>query len=114
MYYFYWPLYEAIMRGWEVEVLTFQINIQQAREEVIDGIRVRRCPAGVRKGKPFSWPFITALLTTDADIILCHGYGEGRSELALLIGRLRVRKVVFVPHFHLYPYRRVWREWYDK
>ncbi len=114
MYYFYWPLHEAMMRGWKVEVLTFQINAQQCREEVIDGIRVRRCPAGVRKGKPFSRSFITALLTTDADIILCHGYGEGRSELALLLGRLRGRKVVFVPHFHLYPYRRVWREWYDK
>jgi glycosyltransferase involved in cell wall biosynthesis len=114
MYYFYWPLHEATSRGWEVEVLTFQVNKQQRREEVIDGIRVQRCPAGVRKGKPFSWPFLVALFTTDADIIICHGYGEGRSELAILLGRLRGRKVVFVPHFHLYPYRRVWREWYDK
>jgi phosphatidylinositol alpha-1,6-mannosyltransferase len=24
------------------------------------------------------------------------------------------RKVVFVPHFHLYPYKRVWRDWYDR
>lgn len=114
MYYFYWPLREAMLRGWEVEVLTFQVDEQQCAEEVIDGIRVRRCPAGVRKGNPFSWPFIAALLTTDANIIMCHGYGEGRSELAILLGRLRGRNVVFVPHFHLYPYRRVWREWYDK
>lgn len=114
MYYFYWPLHEAMLRGWEVEVLTFQVNEQQCREEVIDGIRVQRCPAGVRKGKPFSWPFLAALFTTDADIIICHGYGEGRSELAILLGRLRGCKVVFVPHFHLYPYRRVWRDWYDK
>jgi glycosyltransferase involved in cell wall biosynthesis len=114
MYYFYWPMREAVLRGLEAEVLTFQVNDQQPREEVIDGIRVRRCPAGVRKGRPFSWPFIHALLTTDADIILCHGYGEGRSELAIALGRLCHRKVVFMPHFHRYPYHRPVREWYDR
>lgn len=114
MYYFYWPMREAVLRGWEAEVLTFQVNDQQPSDEVIDGIRVHRCPAGMRKGKPFSWPFIHALLTTDADIIFCHGYGEGRSELAILLSRLRGRTVIFVPHFHQYPYRRRLREWYDK
>jgi glycosyltransferase involved in cell wall biosynthesis len=114
MYYFYWPLREAIRRGWEAEVLTFQVDASQPEEEIIDGIRVRRCPAGVRKGRPFSWPFISALLTTDADIIYCHGYGAGRSELAILLGRLRKRRVIFAPHFHSYPYPRPWRELYDK
>lgn len=114
MYYFYWPLREAVLRGWEAEVLTFQVHASQPEEEVIDGIRVRRCPAGVRKGRPFSWPFISALLTTDADIIYCHGYGEGRSELAILLGRLRRRKVIFAPYFHAYPYSRPLRELYDK
>lgn len=114
MYYFYWPVREAVLRGWEAEVLAFQINNHQPAEEIIDGIRVRRCPAGVRKGRPFSWPFIHALLTTDADIIYCHGYGEGRSELAILLGRLRRRKVIFAPYFHAYPYRRPIRELYDK
>lgn len=114
MYYFYWPMREAVLRGWEAEVLTFQVNDHQPAEEMIDGIRVRRCPAGVRKGRPFSWPFIHALLTTDADIIYCHGYGEGRSELAILLGRLRRRKVIFAPYFHVYPYRRPMRELYDK
>ena len=114
MYYFYWPMREAVLRGWQAEVLTFQMNNHQPAEEVIDGIRVRRCPAGVRKGRPFSWPFIHALLTTDADIIHCHGYGEGRSELAILLARLRGRKVVFAPYFHVYPYRRTLRELYDK
>src|SRR5438128_7391264 len=114
MYYFYWPVREAVLRGWEAEVLTFQVNDSQPMEEIIDGIRVRRCPAGVRKGRPFSWPFIHALLTTDADIIHCHGYGEGRSELAILLARLCRRKVIFTPHFHTYPYRRRLRELYDK
>ena len=114
MYYFYWPPREAVLRGWQAEVLTFQVDSHQPAEEVIDGIRVRRCPAGVRKGRPFSWPFIHALLTTDADIIHCHGYGEGRSELAILLARLRGRKVVFAPYFHVYPYRRPLRELYDK
>ena len=53
MYYFYWPVREAVLRGWEAEVLTFQVDNQQPAEEIIDGIRVRRCPAGVRKGRPF-------------------------------------------------------------
>src|SRR6266702_4501249 len=114
MYYFYWPPREAVLRGWQAEVLTFQVDSHQPAEEVIDGIRVRRCPAGVRKGRPFSWPFIHALLTTDADIIHCHGYGEGRSELAILLARLRGRKVVFAPYFHVYPYRRPLRKLYDK
>jgi glycosyltransferase involved in cell wall biosynthesis len=114
MYYFYWPVREAIQRGWDAEVLTFQVKDSQPAEEIIDGIRVRRCPAGVRKGRPFSWPFIHALLTTDADIIHCHGYGEGRSELAILLARLRKHAVIFSPHFHVYPYRRPLRELYDK
>jgi glycosyltransferase involved in cell wall biosynthesis len=114
MYYFYWPMREAILRGWEAEVLTFQVNDSQPAEEIIDGIRVRRCPASGRKGRPFSWPFIQALLTTDADIIHCHGYGEGRSELVILLARLRGRKVIFTPHFTIYPYRRPLRELYDK
>ena len=100
MYYFYWPMREAVLRGWQAEVLTFQTNDSQLAEENIDGIRVRRCPAGVRKGQHFSWPFISALLTTDADIVYCHGYGEGRSELAILLSRLRGRKVIFAPYFH--------------
>ena len=114
MYYFYWPVREAVLRGWEAEVLTFQVNKHQPAEEFIDGIRVRRCPAGVRKGRPLSWPFIHALLTTDADIIHCHGYGEKRSELTILIARLRGRKVIFTPHLTIYPYRRSLREFYDK
>jgi glycosyltransferase involved in cell wall biosynthesis len=114
MYYFYWPAREAVLRGWEAEVLTFQISDQQPREEIIDGIRVRRCPANKRKGKPFSWPFIRVLLMTDADIIFCHGYGEGQSELAIILGRLCGRKIIFAPHFHCYPYRRPLREWYDR
>ena len=114
MYYFYWPVREAVLRGWEAEVLTFQVDEHQPAEEIIDGVRVRRCPAGVRKGRPFSWPFIHALLTTDADIIHCHGYGEKRSELAILIARLRRHKVIFTPHLTIYPYRRPVREFYDK
>jgi glycosyltransferase involved in cell wall biosynthesis len=114
MYYFYWPMREAVLRGWKAEVLTFQVNDSQPMEEIIDGIRVRRCPAGVRKGRPFSWLFIHALLTTDADIIHCHGYAEGRSEVAILLARLCRRKVIFTPHFHTYPYRRPLRELYDK
>ncbi len=114
MYYFYWPMREAVLRGWQAEVLTFQVNDSQPMEEIIDGIRVHRCPAGIRKGRPFSWPFIHALLTTDADIIHCHAYAEGRSELAILIARLRRRKVIFTPHFHTYPYHRPLRELYDK
>ncbi len=114
MYYFYWPLREAVLRGWDAEVLTFQVDNRQPAEEIIDSIRVRRCPAGVRKGRPFSWPFIRALLTTDADIIHCHGYGEGRSELAIMIARLRHRKVIFSPYFHVYPYQRPLRKLYDK
>lgn len=114
MYYFYWPVREAVLRGWEAEVLTFQVNNNQPSEEIIDGIRVRRCPAGVRKGRPFSWPFIRALLTTDADIVHCHGYAEGRSELSIVLARLHKRKVVFTPHFHTYPYPRPMRERYDK
>src|SRR6202521_4800016 len=114
MYYFYWPVREAVLRGWDAEVLTFQVRSGQPAREVIDGIRVRRCPAGSRKGRPLSWPFIRALLTTDADIIHCHGYGEKRSELAILITRLRGRKVIFTPHLTIYPYRRPLREFYDK
>jgi glycosyltransferase involved in cell wall biosynthesis len=114
MYYFYWPVREAVLRGWEAEVLTFQVDKRQPAEEIIDGIRVRRCPAGVRKGRPLSWPFLHALLTTDADIIHCHGYGEKRSELAILLARLRGRKVIFTPHLTIYPYRRPLREFYDK
>ncbi len=114
MYYFYWPVREAVSRGWQAEVLTFQLHDDQPLEEMIDGIRVQRCPAGTRKGKVFSWPFIRALLTTDADIIHCHGYGEGRSELVLLLSRLRGQKVIFSPHFHLYPYRRPMRNFYDR
>ncbi|GAC1347201.1 MAG: hypothetical protein NVSMB27_12110 [Ktedonobacteraceae bacterium] len=114
MYYFYWPMREAVLRGWKAEVLTFQVNDSQPVDEVIDGIRVRRCPAGTRGGRPFSWPFIAALLTTDADIVYCHGYGEGRSELAILLSRLRGRKVIFAPYFHAYPYRRPVRELYDR
>lgn len=113
MYYFYWPAREAVLRGWDVEVLTFQVDEKQPLEEIIDGIRVRRCPAGTRKGKPFSLPFIRALLTTDADIISCHGYGEWRSELAILLGRLRGKTVIFTPHFHVYHYRPL-RELYDR
>ena len=114
MYYFYWPVREAVLRGWSAEVLTFQVDTQQPAEEIIDGIQVHRCPAGTRKGRPFSWAFIRALLTTDADIIHCHGYGEGRSELAILLSRLRGRKVIFTPHLTIYPYRRPLRELYDK
>jgi glycosyltransferase involved in cell wall biosynthesis len=114
MYYFYWPMQEAIQRGWQAEVLTFQCDGSQPMEEVIDGIRVRRYPARGRKGKPFSWPFIVALLTTNADIVYCHGYGEGHSELAIILSRLRGRKVIFAPYFHAYPYRRPVRELYDR
>jgi glycosyltransferase involved in cell wall biosynthesis len=114
MYYFYWPVREAVLRGWEAEVLTFQVDIHQPAEEIIDGIRVRRCPAGTRKGRPLSWPFIHALLTTDADIIHCHGYGQKRSELAILLARLLNHKVVFSPYLHIYPYKRPLRELYDK
>lgn len=114
MYYFYWPMREAIRRGWEAEVLTFQVHSHQPAEEVIDGIYVHRCSAGRRKMHPFSWPFIHALLNTDADIIYSHGYGEGQSELAILLARLRRRKVIFVPYFHAYPYHRPLRELYDK
>ncbi len=114
MYYFYWPVREAVERGWEAEVLTFQMHEQQPREEIINGIKIHRCPASNRKGCPLSWDFLHALFTTNADIIHCHGYGEIRSELALVIGRLRGRKVVFTPHFHVYPHRRPLREWYDK
>ena len=114
MYYFYWPMQEAIQRGWKAEVLTFQCDGSQPMEEVIDGIRVRRCPARGRKGKPFSWPFIAALLTTNADIVYCHGYGEGHSELAIILSRLRGRKVIFAPYFHAYPNRRPVRELYDR
>lgn len=113
MYYFYWPVREALARGWEAEVLTFQTRDHQLSEEVIDDIQIRRCPAGVRRGKPFSWSFIQALLTTNADIIHCHGYGEGRSEIAIFLLRLRGKKVIFSPHLHFYPYRRPLREWYD-
>jgi glycosyltransferase involved in cell wall biosynthesis len=114
MYYFYWPVREAVLRGWDAEVLTFQVDNHQPAEEIIDGIHVRRCPAGGRKGRPFSWPFIHALLTTDADIIHCHGYGQAHSELAILIARLRKRRVIFTPHLTLYPYHRPLRELYDK
>ena len=114
MYYFYWPVREAVLRGWEAEVLTFQVHPDQPAEEVIDGIRVRRCPAGTRRGRPFSRAFISALLSTDADIIHCHGYGEMRSELAILLGRLRGKRVVFSPHFHVYPYPRRVRSLYDR
>jgi glycosyltransferase involved in cell wall biosynthesis len=114
MYYFYWPVREAVLRGWEAEVLTFQVDDRQPTEEIIDGIRVRRCPAGVREGRPFSWTYIHALLTTDADIIHCHSYGIWLSELAILIARLRHRKVIFSPYFHIYPYHRPLREWYDR
>lgn len=114
MYYFYWPVREAVLRGWEAEILTFRVDNRQLEEEVIDGIRVHRCPAGTRKGKPLSWPFIQALLTTDADIIHCHGYAEIRSELSIVLARLRGRKVIFTPHFHTYPYPRPMRERYDR
>jgi len=114
MYYFYWPPREAVLRGWQAEVLTFQVDSHQPAEEVIDGILLRPGLAGLRKGRLFSGLFIHALLTTDADIIHCHGYGEGRSELAILLARLRGRKVVFAPYFHVYPYRRPLRELYDK
>ncbi|QBD81748.1 glycosyltransferase family 1 protein [Ktedonosporobacter rubrisoli] len=114
MYYFYWPVREAVLRGWDAEVLTFQVNEQQPAEEIIDGIYVRRCPAGRRKGRPFSRAFIQALLTTDADVIHCHGYGEGRSELAILLARMRGLPLIFSPHFHVYPYRRPLRDLYDK
>ncbi|MBA2678537.1 MAG: glycosyltransferase family 4 protein [Ktedonobacteraceae bacterium] len=114
MYYFYWPMQEARLRGWDSEVLTFQVNSRQPAEEIIDGIHIRRCPSGKRKGRPFSWPFIHALLTTDADIIHCHGYAEGRSELTILLARLRGRPVIFTPHFHVYPKRRPLRELYDR
>jgi glycosyltransferase involved in cell wall biosynthesis len=114
MYYFYWPVHEAVLRGWDAEVLTFQVHENQPAEEIIDGIRVRRCPAGARKGRPFSWPFIRALLSTEADIVHCHGYAEGRSELSIVLARLRGRRVVFTPHFHTYPYARPMRESYDR
>lgn len=114
MYYFYWPVREAILHGWDAEILTFQVDNRQPAVEIIDNILVRRCPAGTRRGRPFSWPFIHALLTTDADIIHCHGYGEGRSELAILLSRLHGRPVVFSPHFHNYPHRRPMREFYDR
>lgn len=114
MYYFYWPVREAVQRGWEAEVLTFQVDNDQPAEEIIDGILVRRCRAGVRKGRLFSWHYIHALLTSDADIIHCHGYGEARSELAILAAKLRGSKVIFTPHFTIYPYRRPLREFYDK
>ncbi|HEU5226775.1 MAG TPA: glycosyltransferase family 4 protein [Ktedonobacteraceae bacterium] len=114
MYYFYWPVREATLRGWKAEVLTFQTNQQQALRERIDGIAVRRCPMGERKRSPFSWSYIRALLTSDADIIHTHGYAEGHSELAILLARLRGRRVIFTPHFHIYPYRRPWRELYDR
>jgi len=114
MYYFYWPVREAVLRGWEAEVLAFQVEAGQPAEEIIDGIRVRRCPARAGRRRVFSWPFIHALLTTDADIIHCHGYGEGQSELAILIARLRGRHVIFSPYMHIYPYRRPLRDLYDR
>lgn len=114
MYYFYWPVREATLRGWRAEVLTFQLDQRQARHAVIDGIRVSRCPMGKRKRHMFSWPYIRALLTTNADIIHTHGYAEGHSELAILLARLRGRKVIFTPHFHIYPHRRPLRELYDR
>lgn len=114
MYYFYWPVREAILRGWQAEVLTFRVNDSQPAEEMIDGVRVRRCPAGAGNRRPISWPFIAALLNTDAHIIYCHGYGTVSSELAILLTRLRGGKVIFAPYFHDYPYRRPAREFYDK
>ncbi len=114
MYYFYWPVREAALRGWQAEVLTFQANQQQSRNTLIDEIRVMRCPTRGRKGHLFSWSYIRALLTTNADIIHTHGYAEGHSELAILVARLRGRKVIFTPHFHIYPYRRPLRELYDR
>ncbi len=113
MYYFYWPLKEALRRGWEAEVLSFQVESYQLEEEIIDGIRVRRYPANGPKGRVWSPAFIHALLTTDADIIHYHGYGEGRRELAILVARLRRRHVhvVFSPHFHeAYPPGRLHRK----
>jgi glycosyltransferase involved in cell wall biosynthesis len=114
MYYFYWPVREAVLRGWDAEVLTFQVEAGQPAEEIIDGIRVRRRPARSGKWRAFSWSFIHSLLTTDADIIHCHGYGEGQSELAILIARLRGCKVIFSPYMHIYPYRRSLRDLYDR
>jgi glycosyltransferase involved in cell wall biosynthesis len=115
MYYFYWPLKEALRRGWEAEVLTFQVTSGQPVEEIIDGIRVRRCPANGRKGRIWSLAFIRALLATDADIVHFHGYGEGRRELALLISRLKKQRIVFTPHFHpAYPENRWRRKIYDR
>ncbi len=121
MYYFYWPLKEALRRGWEAEVLTFQVESHQPEEEMIDGIHVRRCPANGRKGRIWSPAFFRALITTNADIIHFHGYGEGRRELAILIARLKQltrlkqHHIVFSPHFHSsYPARRLRRELYDE
>lgn len=115
MYYFYWPLKEALRRGWEVEVLTFQVERQQPVEELIDGIHVRRYPANGRKGRIWSPPFLRALLSSNADIIHFHGYGEGRRELAILAARLKRCKIVFTPHFHpSYPAKRLRREVYDR
>src|SRR5437660_5801831 len=114
MYYFYWPVREATLRGWQAEVLTFQIDQRQPLKEVIDGIHVTRCPLERRRRYLFSWPYIRALLTTNADIIHTHGYGAGLSELAILLARLRGRKVIFTPHLHIYPYRRPLRELYDR
>jgi len=115
MYYFYWPLKEALRRGWEAEVLTFQVESHQPAEEMIDGIHVRRYPANGRRGRIWSPAFIRTLLTTDADIIHFHGYGEGRRELAILIARLKQHHIVFSPHFHpSYPAKRLRRELYDK
>lgn len=114
MYYFYWPLKEALKRGWQAEVLTFQVESYQPAKEIIDGIHIRRYPANGRKGHIWSPAFMRALLTTDADIIHFHGYGEGRRELAILIPYLRRHHVVFSPYFHQsYPHRYLRRELYD-
>lgn len=115
MYYFYWPLKEALQRGWEAEVLTFKVESQQPAEEMIDGIHVRRIPANGRKGRIWSPAFLRALLTNDADIVHFHGYGEGRRELAILASRLKRQHIVFSPHFHPpYPAKRLRRKLYDR
>jgi glycosyltransferase involved in cell wall biosynthesis len=111
MYYFYWPVREAVARGHQAEVLTFQNHPGQPAEEVMDGIRVRRFP--LLGGRRVSPAFIRALVRSEADIIHTHGYGELQSEVAIILGQ-RGRPVVFTPHFHLYPWSRRARDLYDR
>ena len=114
MYYFYWPVREAVLRGWNAEVLTFQVDPRQPTRSLLDEVRITRCPVGRSKRRELAWSYLRNIWTTDADIIHTHGYAEGHSELAILLGKLRGRKVIFTPHFHIYPYRRPWRELYDR